>query len=85
MKLSERLAAVLPDHLRLHEYDNGVINLNTSDDRRELTRGDVDAFRAALTEAGYVEVKSWIAWQNKSWMSDGVFAGVSFEVRKVES
>jgi hypothetical protein len=85
MKLSERLAAALPRHLRLHEYDSGVLNLNAVDFDRELVRADVDAFRAALTEAGYVEVKSWIAWQNRSWMSDGVFAGVSFEVRKVGS
>lgn len=79
--LVEQLAAALPGHLRLHEFTNGVINLNTADDRREMTRDDTDAFRAALAEAGHVETESWIAWQGASWLSDGVFAGVSFRVR----
>jgi hypothetical protein len=79
--LTDQLTAALPDHLRLHEYTNGVINLNTADDRRELTREDTDAFRAALAEAGYAEVESWVAMQGVSWLSDGVFAGVSFRVR----
>jgi hypothetical protein len=79
--LRDQLAAALPDHLRLHEFANGVINLNTVDDRREMTRDDTDAFRAALAEAGYVEAESWIAWQGASWLSGGLFAGVSFRVR----
>jgi len=77
--LKEQLAAALPDYLR--EYDNGVINLNTVDFYREMVAEDVEAFRAALTAAGYVEVGSWVATQGMSWLSDGVFAGVSFRVR----
>lgn len=78
--LTERLAAALPGHLRLNQYDSGVINMTTADGR-EMVREDVDAFRSALTGAGYAEVKSWVATQGMSWLHPGLFAGVSFEVR----
>lgn len=77
--LTDQLAAGLPESLRLTEYGD-VINVMTTGGR-EMTREDVDAFRAALFDAGYVEVKSWVAIQGASWLSDGVFAGVSFRIR----
>lgn len=79
-KLTERLEATLrPLGLRLIDF-GGVYNI-TAPDRDMLTREDVEAFRAVLTECGYVEVESWVASQGVSWLSDGVFAGVSFRVR----
>lgn len=76
----EQLTAALPEHLRLNEYNSGIINMVTTGGR-EMTREDVDAFRVALTGVGHVEVESWVTTQGASWLSDGVFAGVSFRVR----
>jgi len=57
-----------------------VVNI----DRREgeLVKADVDAVRAAFTELGYTEIKSWIPMQHVSWMSGGLTAGVSFQLVK---
>lgn len=69
------------DGLRLIAYRNPpVINVNSISSRRQFVRADVDAVRAALAEAGYAELDSWVATQGASWLSDGLFAGVSFRV-----
>lgn len=68
--------------LRLVRYDNGVLNLTARG--REMIPADVETFRLALTRAGYEETGSWVATQGASWLSDGVFAGVSFRVREVQ-
>jgi hypothetical protein len=66
------------DGLRFRGWPSSdVINVGACG--RDLTRTDVDAVRAALTEAGYSEVKSWIAAEGMSWLSDGVRT-VSFKV-----
>lgn len=64
--------------LALRFYDNGVINMTAP--VRQVTQEDMAAFRAVLTQHGYEEAESWIATQGVSWLSDGVFAGVSFRV-----
>jgi hypothetical protein len=78
--LAGRLTAALgPSGVTLRHWGGDVFNIITND--REMVRADVDTFRAALTECGYEEVKSWVAVEGMSWLSDGVFAGVSFRVR----
>lgn len=68
------------DGLRLITWrDAPVINVNAIPPRL-LIQADVDAFRAALADAGYAELDSWVATQGASWLSDGLFAGVSFRV-----
>ena len=66
------------DGLRIEKYTNGVLNVIDRD--HTLTRPRLDQFRAALTAAGYREKESWVASQGVSWLSDGVFAGVSMRV-----
>lgn len=66
------------DGLRVSRFANGVLNVIEKDET--LTRPRLDQFRAALTEAGYREKESWVASQGVSWLSDGVFAGVSMRV-----
>lgn len=65
----------------MRAYDGRIINIDAR--TRELTLADVEAFREALTAAGYVEVSSWIPAQGVSWLSSGVSSGASFEIRKV--
>lgn len=67
--------------LRVNQYKNGVINVIEPDGT--LTRARLDEFRAALTAAGYREKESWVASQGVSWLSDGVFAGVSMRLEKI--
>lgn len=83
MDIETMRAALEPLGLRLRTFGPGpdVLNLITDDDGREMTRADVDAFRALLAEHGLAEAESWVARQGVSWLSDGVFAGVSFRVR----
>lgn len=64
--------------LYLTVFNDSVINLAPRD--RELTRDDVDTVRAAIARIGMREVESWLARQGVSWLSDGVFAGVSFRL-----
>lgn len=65
--------------LRLTTWQGSeVVNVTTPG--REMTREDVETFRAILAEHGLEEVQSWVATQGMSWLSDGVFAGVSFRV-----
>lgn len=81
-ELADRLTAALePRGLVLRTWGGDVFNIITKGEAREMTNEDLDAFRAVMTECGYVEVKSWVARQGVSWLSDGVFAGVSFRVR----
>ncbi len=58
----------------------GVVNVKAQD--RNLMQADRDALADALADAGYEVVRWWIPRQGVSWLSDGVRAGVSFEVRK---
>lgn len=85
MDIEAMHAALEPLGLRLRTFGSGpdVLNLITGDERREMTRADVDAFRALLAEHGLTELESWIATQGVSWFSGGIFAGVSFRVRPV--
>lgn len=70
--------------LIVRRYSNGVLNIDTlSSDR--LANEHLDAFRDDLRSAGYAEVESWIARQGMSWLSDGVFAGVSLTVRPLNT
>jgi hypothetical protein len=66
--------------LYLTAYPGGVVNVCARE--RDLTRADVDAVRAALGEAGYAELESWVAAQGVSWLSAGMQAGVSFRVAR---
>jgi hypothetical protein len=89
---TQELAQVIADRKDGFVLDGGVYLrsfVNSSNDviniegrHRELVRADVDAVREALAEIGYEEVKSWIAMQHVSWLSGGVEAGVSFEIKE---
>jgi hypothetical protein len=82
MEIERLRAATQSLGLRLRHYDNGSTHhdvLNIISDDRDLTNGDLDAFRKLLTEHDLTEVKSWIAREGVSWLSGG-FASVSFEV-----
>lgn len=70
------------DGLRIEKYQNGVLNIIERD--HTLTRPRLDQFRKALTEAGYREKESWVASQGASWLSTGVFAGVSMRVEALK-
>lgn len=61
----------------------GADVINIGGGRRELIPADVEDVREALTSAGYVEVKSWIATEGMSWLSDGV-QSVSFRIRPAD-
>lgn len=67
--------------LRVQRFGNGVLNIIDSD--QTLTRARLDEFRAALTKAGYREKESWVGVQGASWLSRGLFAGVSMRVVKL--
>jgi hypothetical protein len=70
-ELAEALRAKLPQGVRLRDwFDLGVMNI--VGDGRELAKADVDALRAALDEAGYRELESWVAREGASWLSDGI-------------
>lgn len=75
-------AALKPLGLCLRHFDNGPTRhdvLNIAGNSRELVRADVDTFRVLLTERGLTEVKSWVAGEGISWLSDGILS-VSFEI-----
>ena len=80
--LTNRLTEKLPADVRLRELKNDLINIGA--ERRRLEREDVDALRAALTEAGYREVESWIATEGMSWLSSGIQT-VSMRIEKEET
>jgi len=75
----QQCSEVVDGDLLVKAYAGGVFNIGARG--RELAREDVDAVREALAELGYVEVRSWVAMQGVSWLSPGLPAGVSFEVR----
>lgn len=77
MDLITAIGTALPEGARVRLIREDVVNVYASG--RDLTRQDVDATRAALTGASYAEVKSWIAREGMSWLSDGV-ASVSFKI-----
>jgi hypothetical protein len=70
------------DGLFVTIYPHGVVNINRH--VGDLCRADVDAARAKFLELGYEETDSWIPLVGSSWLSDGVRAGVSFRIRKVQ-
>lgn len=82
MAFDDMRAELAESGVRLEALRNGVLNIQTPD--REMTRADVEQFRAVLAREGYTERESWTAWQNVSWMSDGTFCGVSFRVQAPE-
>jgi len=78
--LTTRLAAKLPDGTVLRCWERSRV-INIGGQGRALEPADVEALRAALDEAGYEEVKSWIASEGASWLSDGIQT-VSIEIRE---
>lgn len=76
--LDNNRSAAISDDLFLTVFGDGVINVGAQG--RELENADVVAVRAAFTEAGYVEVDSWVATQGMTWLSDGI-KSVSFRIR----
>jgi hypothetical protein len=71
---------LLREGLYLTVFAGGKV-VNITARTREPNREDVDAVRAALAEIGYIEIKSWAPTQGASWLSPGLPAGASFEVR----
>lgn len=74
------------DGLRVTVFPSGILNIDRHpepDDRRELSREDVDVVRAAFAELGYTEVEAWLPVQGANWLSNGLSAGVSFKLEKV--
>lgn len=69
------------DGLYLRVWGEASI-VNVSGRARDLRPADVEVVRAAIGEAGYVEVDSWVATEGMSWLSDGV-KSVSFRVKKL--
>lgn len=63
--------------IRVRALGRDVINLDP--DGKDLVKADVDSCRAVLEAAGWREVKSWMALEHASYMSDG-FQSVSFKV-----
>lgn len=78
---SKRAAILWSDGLRIEQFANGVLNIQQREET--LTRERLEEFRMALHNAGYIETKSWVATQGASWLSGGVFAGVSMKIKKV--
>lgn len=74
--IDQKLTAEL-DGIRLRTFADVV---NISGDGRDLTREDVERLRAVLAEAGLEEVKSWIATEGASWLSNGI-QSVSIRVK----
>lgn len=79
--IREGKSTAVLDGLYLTTYPSPVINV--SERTREMTSADVDAIRAAITEAGYRSVEEWLPRQGASWLSAGISVGVSFRLRKV--
>lgn len=79
--LRERLAAQLPDGVGLREMRPEQL-FNIHGIGRDLTPEDVDALRAAIDREGYEEIKSWVATEGASWLSDGT-KSVSIEIGSV--
>ena len=71
----------LPEGARARRMSDTVINIHSPG--RELAKADVDAARAAIIAAGNEEVRSWIAREGMSWLSDGIVS-VSFEIRPTD-
>jgi hypothetical protein len=66
------------DGLYVRAFPRGVVNVDGRD--RPLRTEDVQAVRAALAEAGYIETDAWQATQGMTLLSGGTTAGVSFRV-----
>lgn len=60
----------VPADLYIRIAGDDVINFRA--EKRATTNADIDAVRAALTDAGFTESRSWIATEGMSWLSDGI-------------
>lgn len=65
--------------LYIRVLGDDVVNFRA--EGRDTTNADLDVVRAALTDAGFAEVESWIATEGASWLSDGI-RSVSIKVRR---
>ena len=77
MDLIAALSEALSEGANARRISDNIVNIYALS--RELTKADVDAARIVLVREGYTEVRSWLASQSVSWLSDGVHS-VSFEV-----
>lgn len=79
MSLIEDIRAALPEGVSARELGDGVINVRPSG--RDVEPADITALRAVLVAHEAREVKSWIATEGASWLSDGI-KSVSLLVRR---
>jgi hypothetical protein len=79
----DALNAQLPEGARIRHFGTDVYNV-TTDGVRPLTDADLTALRAALAAAGLAEVRSWLATEGASWLTDGI-PSVSIRVTTAES
>jgi hypothetical protein len=80
--IREKRSRLVLDGLHLMAFPSGVINVSGRE--REVMQADLETIRAAIAEAGFTEVESWLPRQGVSWLSEGVSAGVSFRLVPTE-
>ena len=69
----------LPEGVKIRQMSQNIINIYPCG--RDLTKADVTIVRAAIIDAGYAEVESWVAREGMNWLSDGI-ASVSIRVQE---
>ncbi len=79
-EIRAKLEPLLPEGLRLRIYLTAKQVVNIDRTPEGVQRADVDAARAAFAKLGWTERNAWLPRQGVSWLSDGISAGVSFEL-----
>jgi hypothetical protein len=68
--------------VRVFDRDGGAVIDVAGANGRGLTPADVVDVRSQIAQAGYEEVRAWVATEGMSWLSDGQ-KSLSFQVREV--
>lgn len=79
MDLIGDIRAALPQGVNARELGDDVINIYPSG--RDVEDADVTALRGVLAAHGAIEVKSWVATEGMSWLSNGI-TSVSLRIRR---